>query len=110
MGFEGIILTMAASPDLTNLGASSIDLPDRRSIFSRRVSNLQATAKENSQLPHNVGEDRQKKQEGKRKTRAKREQREKGKRRTMSSVAIENGRVTSSNLSGVVEDNLRNAE
>ena len=42
MGLEGTILTMAASPDLTNLGASSIDLPVRRSIFSRRVSNLQA--------------------------------------------------------------------
>lgn len=35
IGLEGTILTMAASPDLTNLGASSIDLPDLRSIFSR---------------------------------------------------------------------------
>jgi hypothetical protein len=42
MGLEGTILTMAASPDLMNLGRSSVDLPVRRSIFSRRVSNLHA--------------------------------------------------------------------
>ena len=42
IGFDGIILTMAASPDLMNFGRSSTDLPERRSIFSRRVSNLHA--------------------------------------------------------------------
>lgn len=42
MGFEGMSLTMAASPDLTNLGAFSIDLPVRRSIFSKSSENLHA--------------------------------------------------------------------
>ena len=42
MGLEGTILTMAASPDLMNLGPDSIDLPERRSIFSRSSENLQA--------------------------------------------------------------------
>jgi hypothetical protein len=42
MGFDGIILTIAASPDLRNFGASSIDLPDRRSTFSSNSANLQA--------------------------------------------------------------------
>ena len=34
MGLEGVMRTMAASPDLIFLGKSSIFLPDRRSIFS----------------------------------------------------------------------------
>merc|ERR1719234_2385647 len=42
MGLLGINLTMAASPDLMNLGASSVDLPVRRSTFSRISANLQA--------------------------------------------------------------------
>ena len=42
MGLEGTILTIAASPALTNLGESSVFLPVRRSIFSIKVSNLQA--------------------------------------------------------------------
>ena len=58
MGFEGIILTIAASPDLTNLGASSMDFPDRRSIFSRRVSNLQATAKRREVSDYSSSEER----------------------------------------------------
>jgi len=35
-------LEMAASPDLMNLGWSSMDFPVRRSIFSRSSENLQA--------------------------------------------------------------------
>merc|ERR1739848_132459 len=42
IGLDGIILTMAASPDLTFFGLSSIFLPDRRSIFSFNSANLQA--------------------------------------------------------------------
>merc|ERR1712021_190305 len=42
MGFDGFMRTMAASPDLTFLGKSSIFLPERRSIFSKSSSNLQA--------------------------------------------------------------------
>merc|ERR1719431_926379 len=42
MGLEGISFTMAASPDLMNLGASSVDLPVLRSTFSRISENLQA--------------------------------------------------------------------
>ncbi len=42
IGLEGTILTMAASPDLMNLGAFSIDLPVRRSIFSKISENLHA--------------------------------------------------------------------
>merc|ERR1719383_338120 len=42
MGLLGISLTMAASPDLTNLGLSSMDLPVRLSIFSLISANLQA--------------------------------------------------------------------
>ncbi|KAH0388997.1 translation elongation factor 1-alpha, partial [Aureobasidium melanogenum] len=42
MGLEGTILTMAASPDLMNLGEASTDLPVRRSIFSTSSENLQA--------------------------------------------------------------------
>ena len=34
MGLLGVSLTMAASPDLMNLGLSSTDLPVRRSTFS----------------------------------------------------------------------------
>merc|ERR1712032_535464 len=42
MGLLGSSLTMAASPDLMNLGASSVDLPVRLSTFSRISANLQA--------------------------------------------------------------------
>eukprot|EP00834_Sanchytrium_tribonematis_P007172 NODE_612_length_5407_cov_0.901093.p5 type:complete len:134 gc:universal NODE_612_length_5407_cov_0.901093:885-1286(+) len=42
IGFCGIILTIAASPDLTNFGLSSIFLPLRLSIFSNNWSNRQA--------------------------------------------------------------------
>lgn len=42
IGLYGIILTMAASPDLMYLGEASMDLPERRSIFSRSSPNLQA--------------------------------------------------------------------
>jgi hypothetical protein len=35
-------LTIAASPDLTNLGFSSNDLPERRSILSMISENLHA--------------------------------------------------------------------
>merc|ERR1719220_2330412 len=42
MGLLGRSLTMAASPDLMNLGASSVDLPVRLSTFSRISANLQA--------------------------------------------------------------------
>merc|ERR1719350_1711877 len=41
-GFDGSILTMDASPDLTNLGFSSSTFPERRSIFSKSSENLQA--------------------------------------------------------------------
>jgi hypothetical protein len=39
---DGIIFTIAASPDLRNLGASSMVLPDRRSTFSSNSANLHA--------------------------------------------------------------------
>src|SRR5712691_421107 len=42
IGLLGTSLTMQASPDLTNLGACSMALPVRRSIFSRSSANLQA--------------------------------------------------------------------
>merc|ERR1719411_1055933 len=42
IGLEGISLTIAASPDLMNLGLSSVDLPVRRSTFSLISANLQA--------------------------------------------------------------------
>merc|ERR1719458_2287352 len=42
MGLLGISLTMAASPDLMNLGASSVDFPVRLSTFSKISANLQA--------------------------------------------------------------------
>merc|ERR1712072_1659387 len=42
IGFDGVIKTMAASPDLTFLGKSSIFLPERLSIFSLSSVNLQA--------------------------------------------------------------------
>merc|ERR1712088_896071 len=42
MGLLGSSLTMAASPDLMNLGASSVDFPVRLSTFSRISANLQA--------------------------------------------------------------------
>lgn len=42
MGLPGTISTMAASPDLRDLGLSSSFLPDRRSIFSLSSANLQA--------------------------------------------------------------------
>merc|ERR1719474_2584875 len=42
MGLLGSSLTMAASPDLMNLGASSVDLPVRLSTFSMISANLQA--------------------------------------------------------------------
>merc|ERR1712037_767982 len=42
MGLLGSSLTMAASPDLMNLGASSVDLPVRLSTFSKISANLQA--------------------------------------------------------------------
>lgn len=42
MGLLGTSFAMQASPDLTNLGLSSIDLPVRRSIFSTSSENLQA--------------------------------------------------------------------
>merc|ERR1719234_2718833 len=42
IGFDGTSLTMAASPDLMNLGLSSVDLPVRRSTFSLISANLQA--------------------------------------------------------------------
>merc|ERR1712241_10527 len=41
-GLLGSSLTMAASPDLMNLGASSVDLPVRLSTFSMISANLQA--------------------------------------------------------------------
>ena len=41
-GLAGSSLTMAASPDLMNLGASSVDLPVRLSTFSMISANLQA--------------------------------------------------------------------
>merc|ERR1719411_1962278 len=42
MGLLGSSFTMAASPDLMNLGASSVDFPVRLSTFSRISANLQA--------------------------------------------------------------------
>merc|ERR1711974_257681 len=42
MGLLGSSLTMAASPDLMNLGASSVDFPVRLSTFSKISANLQA--------------------------------------------------------------------
>merc|ERR1711934_545189 len=42
MGLDGMRSTIAASPDLTNLGISSSFLPDRRSHFSLISWNLQA--------------------------------------------------------------------
>merc|ERR1719342_2007483 len=42
IGLEGISLTMAASPELMNLGASSVDLPVRLSTFSKISENLHA--------------------------------------------------------------------
>merc|ERR1711892_107477 len=42
MGLDGTSTTMAASPDLMNLGLSSVDLPVRRSTFSLISANLQA--------------------------------------------------------------------
>merc|ERR1712224_912449 len=42
IGLLGRSLTMAASPDLMNLGLSSVDLPVRRSTFSLISANLQA--------------------------------------------------------------------
>merc|ERR1719447_2262536 len=42
IGLLGSSLTMAASPDLMNLGASSVDFPVRLSTFSRISANLQA--------------------------------------------------------------------
>ena len=39
---DGVILTIAASPDLTFFGKSSIFLPERLSIFSSNSVNLQA--------------------------------------------------------------------
>merc|ERR1712083_864926 len=42
MGLLGSSFTMAASPDLMNLGASSVDLPVRLSTFSKISANLQA--------------------------------------------------------------------
>merc|ERR1712177_123389 len=42
IGLLGVSLTMAASPDLMNLGLSSTDLPVRRSTFSLISANLQA--------------------------------------------------------------------
>ncbi|VVC95234.1 unnamed protein product [Leptidea sinapis] len=41
-GFDGTRLTIAASPDLIDLGLSSVDLPVRRSTFSLISANLQA--------------------------------------------------------------------
>ena len=40
MGLEGISLTMAASPDLMNLGSSSMFLPVRRSILLEELGEL----------------------------------------------------------------------
>merc|ERR1740128_1420766 len=42
MGLLGIRVTIAASPDLMNLGLSSVDLPVRLSTFSLISANLQA--------------------------------------------------------------------
>jgi hypothetical protein len=42
MGFWGTNLIMAASPDLTNFGSSSITLPVLLSFFERISANLQA--------------------------------------------------------------------
>lgn len=42
IGLDGTSLAMQASPDLTNLGLFSRDLPLRRSIFSMSSANLQA--------------------------------------------------------------------
>merc|ERR1711976_536639 len=42
IGLLGTSLTMAASPDLMNLGLSSVDLPVRRSTFSLISANLHA--------------------------------------------------------------------
>merc|ERR1740128_863822 len=42
MGLLGVSRTMAASPDLMNLGLFSVDLPVRRSTFSLISANLQA--------------------------------------------------------------------
>merc|ERR1712106_571620 len=42
IGLDGTSTTMAASPDLMNLGLSSVDLPVRRSTFSLISANLQA--------------------------------------------------------------------
>merc|ERR1711954_451932 len=42
IGLLGINFTIAASPDLMNLGLSSVDLPVRRSTFSLISANLHA--------------------------------------------------------------------
>merc|ERR1712226_1154491 len=42
IGLEGTSFTMAESPDFTHLGVSSRAFPERRSIFWRISSNLQA--------------------------------------------------------------------
>merc|ERR1711962_1157152 len=42
IGLLGVRVTIAASPDLMNLGLSSVDLPVRRSTFSLISANLQA--------------------------------------------------------------------
>lgn len=42
IGLPGIMSTMAASPDLSDLGLSSNFFPERRSIFSFSSANLQA--------------------------------------------------------------------
>jgi len=42
MGFVGISLIIAASPDLTNFGSSSITLPVLLSFLDKISENLQA--------------------------------------------------------------------
>lgn len=74
---------MAASPDLTNLGAASMTLPVRRSIFSTNSENLQAmSAKRVSFLRDKL----------------------KYESRLTGSVTVENGGVTGTDLTRVVKD------
>lgn len=84
MGLEGINLTMAASPDLTNLGAASMTLPVRRYsgrnlarfMFEARTSTYVDLLDQLSELAGNVG-----------------------------SVAVQNGGVAGTDLTRVVQDN-----